>query len=434
MPTTITTIKTLYVFVEIAIDSQHLVQTIRLNFPTDRREFHQALLELEETDRLIPAGQPIGPGQHLRIESPSDAVTLRAPSQNTADTTSPPPPEERTRLALVSTIQFVAALSRLKDDLATGLADDDESGSKSHTNGANGDLAVTRPKLHTGKYEASIPRSKPLSPGEILGCTSPHLSDEVDAILYVGLHLSGSLVLIYRLRSYLGDGRFHLESIMISNPSIPAFRYDPYSKKLTRERYDHREMRSIRDEAVQTARRSIDVFAPRTPVAELVSYEKTEIPLWGVILGTLGRQGSFKQLQAITHQLSGARNSIPYMPILLSELSPAKLALFNPHISTFVQTSCPRLSIDWGYAFEKPLLSPYETAVAVGKAVGWTEPSVDSSGKQQEARYPMDFYAAGTPWSFSRAKAEYPAEWMQVSPNLFQCSRSKAGLTPLIQA
>ena len=202
---------------------------------------------------------------------------------------------------------------------------------------------------------------------------------------------------------------------MISNPSIPAFRYDPYSKKLTRERYNHREMRSIRDEAVQNARRSIDVFAsPATTGEELVLRKNTEIPLWGVILGTLGRQGSFKQLQAITHQLSGARNPIPYMPILLSELSPAKLALFNPHISTFVQTSCPRLSIDWGYAFEKPLLSPYETAVAVGKAIGWTEPTVDASGKQQEARYPMDFYAAGTPWSFSRAKSEYPEEWVQV--------------------
>lgn len=28
--------------------------------------------------------------------------------------------------------------------------------------------------------------------------------------------------------SYLGDGRFHLESIMIHNPEIPAFQYvDP---------------------------------------------------------------------------------------------------------------------------------------------------------------------------------------------------------------
>jgi len=128
-------------------------------------------------------------------------------------------------------------------------------------------------------------------------------------------------------------------------------------------------------------------------------------PLWGVILGTLGRQGSFKQLQAITKQLRASSASIPYMPILLSEISPAKLSLFNPHVSVFVQKSCPRLSIDWGYAFDKPLLTPYETAVAVGKVVGWMD---DGEAKTtEERRYPMNFYEAGTPWAIARVKAEY---------------------------
>lgn len=191
---------------------------------------------------------------------------------------------------------------------------------------------------------------------------------------------------------------------MIANPSVPAFRYDPYSKKLTRERYNHTEMRTVRHEAVQAARRSIDTLAS-SPVQNAVGHPLgPEPPLWGVILGTLGRQGSFKQLQAITHQLSSSRTSIPYMPILLSELSPAKLSLFSPHISTFVQTSCPRLSIDWGYAFDKPLLSPYETAVAVGKAVGWIE---EEDGRKKENVYPMDFYTAGTPWAIARSKAVY---------------------------
>lgn len=93
------------------------------------------------------------------------------------------------------------------------------------------------------------------------------------------------------------------------------------------------------------------------------------------------------------------------MPILLSEVSPAKLSLFNPHISVFVQTSCPRLSIDWGYAFDKPLLTPYETAVAVGKTVGWMDNNEAKTA--EERRYPMNFYEAGTPWAISRVKAEY---------------------------
>jgi 2-(3-amino-3-carboxypropyl)histidine synthase len=78
---------------------------------------------------------------------------------------------------------------------------------------------------------------------------------------------------------------------MIANPSVPAFRYDPYSKKFTRERYDHKEMRHIRHQAVESARRAIpSKETPGTPLNE-------NTPMWGVILGTLGRQGSFKQLQ-----------------------------------------------------------------------------------------------------------------------------------------
>jgi len=94
-------------------------------------------------------------------------------------------------------------------------------------------------------------------------------------------------------RSYLGDGRFHLESIMIANPDVPAFRYDPYSKKLTLERYDHREMMSVRDEAVRTARASVLSLGMDAPVDQHDDLR----PLWGVVLGTLGRQGSLKQLQ-----------------------------------------------------------------------------------------------------------------------------------------
>ncbi len=44
-----------------------------------------------------------------------------------------------------------------------------------------------------------------MSPGEILGCTAPKLKD-VNVFIYVG------------------DGRFHLESIMIANESIDAFK------------------------------------------------------------------------------------------------------------------------------------------------------------------------------------------------------------------
>jgi len=106
-------------------------------------------------------------------------------------------------------------------------------------------------------------------------------------------------------------------------------------------------------------------------------------------------------LQALSHQLSKAGQPVPYVPILLSELSPAKLALFGSHVSVFAQTSCPRLSIDWGYAFNTPLLSPYETAIVFDAVVGWSQ--TDDSKP-----YAMDFYKAGSPMAVARTTAMFP--------------------------
>lgn len=69
--------------------------------------------------------------------------------------------------------------------------------------------------------------------------------------------------------------------------------------------------------------------------------------------------------------------------------------------------ACPRLSIDWGTAFPKPLLTPYELSVALGDAE-WKLPDdnkisnghqahttngISSAPAAKEEVYPMDFYA-----------------------------------------
>ncbi|XP_055052605.2 2-(3-amino-3-carboxypropyl)histidine synthase subunit 1 isoform X1 [Misgurnus anguillicaudatus] len=240
-------IKMLYVFVDIQIDTAHFLDTLRFNFP---------------------------PGHSL---------------------------------ALVSTIQFVAALQAASAELKPD-------------------------------YEVLVPQCRPLSPGEILGCTSPRLEKHVNGLIY------------------LGDGRFHLESIMIANPEIPAYRYDPYNKVFSREYYDHEAMRATRLQAIEKAR-----SAQR----------------WGLILGTLGRQGNPKILEHLESRLESLGRS--YTRVLLSEIFPSKLELLAD-VDAWVQIACPRLSIDWGTAFSKPLLSPYEAAVAL-QQVEWQEV------------YPMDFYS-----------------------------------------
>ena len=254
IPVNVTKIKTLYIFVDITIDTSHLLATLERNFQIGKT------------------------------------------------------------IAMFGTIQFNATLHSIK------------------------------PVLEKAGYKVLIPQSAPLSKGEILGCTSPRLTDDAaDMILY------------------LGDGRFHLESAMIHNPSLPAYRYDPYSRKLTRESYDHQEMQDLRKDAIRQAK-----GAKR----------------WGLILGSLGRQGNPHTMTLIEDTLN--ERGIPFINILLSEIFPGKLALMKD-VECWVQVACPRLSIDWGYAFPRPLLTPYEALVALQTRESWTEGN--------NGVYPMDYYA-----------------------------------------
>jgi len=253
IPVDVTKIKTLYVFVDISIDTSHLLATLERNFE---------------------AGKTV---------------------------------------AMVGTIQFNATLHTIK------------------------------PQLERAGFKVLIPQITPLSKGEILGCTSPRLStDIVDMILY------------------LGDGRFHLESAMIHNPEFPAYRYDPYLRKLTRETYDHNEMHALRRQAIASAKTA---------------------KKWGLILGSLGRQGNPHTMTLIENHLN--QEGIPFINLLLSEIFPGKLALMDD-VECWVQIACPRLSIDWGYAFPRPLLTPYEALVALGGRKEW--------GMGGDNVYPMDFY------------------------------------------
>ncbi|GJQ87950.1 hypothetical protein Trydic_g12880 [Trypoxylus dichotomus] len=80
-------------------------------------------------------------------------------------------------------------------------------------------------------------------------------------------------------------------------------------------------------------------------------------------MGTLGRQGNSKVVDYIRNRLDYYQRE--NVTILLSEIYPNKLDLFKG-IDAFIQIACPRLSIDWGNSFKRPLLNPYEIAVALG--------------------------------------------------------------------
>ena len=86
------------------------------------------------------------------------------------------------------------------------------------------------------------------------------------------------------------------------------------------------------------------------------------------------------------------KQGIEVVRLALSEIFPGKLAMMD-EVETWVQVACPRLSIDWGYAFPRPLLSPYEALVALGaREAGWME-DTGGGGVVEGKSYPMDFYA-----------------------------------------
>lgn len=206
--------------------------------------------------------------------------------------------------------------------------------------------------LNSRNRPAHVPQAKPLSPGEVLGCTAPtglgSTNDNDDDEEASSGHETVML--------FIADGRFHLEAAMIANPTLTAYRYDPYGKNLTVESYDTSKMRAVRSAAIARAR---------------------EARVFGIILGTLGRQGNPAVLSRVRKLVRDAGRR--YVIILLSEIVPSKLDRM-PGVDAWVQIACPRLSVDWGHFFSKPVLSPYEAEVCLGN-----EPWRDV--------YPMDFYS-----------------------------------------
>lgn len=82
---------------------------------------------------------------------------------------------------------------------------------------------------------------------------------------------------------------------MIANPTIPAYRYDPYEKRITEEGYDHQQMRQIRGKSIQKAMTSLKELEN-----EVRSGKSNDSKNWAIVIGTLGRQGSLSVVNVST--------------------------------------------------------------------------------------------------------------------------------------
>nr|XP_043628443.1 2-(3-amino-3-carboxypropyl)histidine synthase subunit 1 [Erigeron canadensis] len=266
VPVDHTVIPCLYIFVDIKIDINRLVETVKLNLDDDNFDDKNS-------------------GSDLICESRS-----------------------KKSIIVAGTIQFGTAIRGAKTELE---------------------------KLG---FRVLVPQTKPLSAGEVLGCTAPTVRG------LKGEDMSESVLV------FVADGRFHLEAFMIANPKIKAFRYDPYMGKLFLEEYDHKGMKECRMNAIMKARKAKN---------------------WGIVLGTLGRQGNPRILDRLEKKMG--EKGMSWTIVLMSELSPTRIALFGDSVDAWIQIACPRLSIDWGDAFVKPLLTTFEAEIALGDLPGWWE-------------------------------------------------------------
>ena len=98
------------------------------------------------------------------------------------------------------------------------------------------------------------------------------------------------------------------------------YRYDPYSKIFSREYYDFDKMKSNRQRQIEKS---------------LTSVKTNDNSLnYGLILSTLGRQGSPKILDNLILKLNETNKN--HFIVLMSEIFPDKLKLFGDQIDTYV--------------------------------------------------------------------------------------------------
>ncbi|MCO5561152.1 hypothetical protein L7F22_014773 [Adiantum nelumboides] len=248
VPVDQTMIRTLYIFVEIAVDSPHLSSTIRSNFPSKRSEFRRKILGIGSSSSNDAASsstdqvQESSKGKKLKkieieTESQEDQSTsiesrfqetldidekiqnpLREEGQDEEIGGNRDREEEDDRPTHFALIHGNGEGNRLMiTDDPSSSSSPNPTTSNSTQDSTSTPTSTSTSTWYSSSYLITVPQSKPLSPGEVLGCTSPQFTSP--------------------------------------NSNKNGSNIDPYSKTLVRERYDHERMRLERGKALDLAKR-----------------------------------------------------------------------------------------------------------------------------------------------------------------------------------
>jgi len=178
-------------------------------------------------------------------------------------------------------------------------------------------LTPVKEKLESMGFWVSVGRGNSLMlAGQVFGCdfsTSYPIREQVDAF------------------AFLGESEFHAVGLALATGK-PTFMLDPYMNEVT----------DMRQAAEEREKRAI-----------LAVYKALDARVFGVITGLKEGQKMLGRSGWITNRLE--TNGRKVIQLAMRDVTAERLA---PHreIEAFVQTACPRISID-GFAFDRPVLS-----------------------------------------------------------------------------
>ena len=186
--------------------------------------------------------------------------------------------------------------------------------------------------LEAGKTVAIGDAGLVKHPGQVIGCNfsnAQSVSEEVEAFLFVG------------------GGRFHAIGVALTTAK-PTIIADPYEKRAY----------SIHDEVPRILKQRW------ASISEAKGAEN-----FGVLIGLKSGQNRVREAVKIKEELqkSGRKATL----LALREITSNALMQF-PNIDAFVNTACPRLSLDDTPSFLKPILSLNEALVMLGE-MDWEE-------------------------------------------------------------
>lgn len=161
--------------------------------------------------------------------------------------------------------------------------------------------------------------------GQVLGCNFSSAQDlPVDAFLY------------------LGSGNFHPLGIKLSTHK-PVVIADPYLNQV----------------------RTIDEFADRILRIRFARITRaSEAQKFGILISSKEGQARWELAKSLKKMIS-EEGKEAYL-ILLDEINPSSLMPYMD-LDAFIVTACPRIAIDDSKMYEKPLLTPQELEIVLGK-------------------------------------------------------------------